>query len=121
MTDYRKGELLLVAFPFVENGRNKRRPALVVADTGDNDVVVARVTTQHSRDQFDAELVEWQAAGLLAPSIARINKVATINKSLVEKRLGMPLQQVIANFVIRVRVRAVGGDEILSGHLAKFN
>jgi mRNA interferase MazF len=88
MTTYRKGDVLLVAFPFVDEGQNKRRPAIVVADTGDQDVLLARVTTQKSRDKFDLELADWKSAGLLAASVVRLHKLATINKSLVQRRLG---------------------------------
>ena len=47
MTTYQPGELLLVAFPFVSGGKSKQRPALAVVDTGDDDVVLARITTQN--------------------------------------------------------------------------
>jgi len=30
----------------------------------------------------------WSDAGLLAPSVVRLDKVATLRKSLVERRLG---------------------------------
>jgi mRNA interferase MazF len=88
MTTYRKGDVLLVAFPFVNEGQSKRRPAIVVADTGDQDVLLARVTTQKSRDEFDLELGDWSSAGLLAPSVVRLHKLATINKSLIQRKLG---------------------------------
>src|SRR4051794_746699 len=88
MTTYRKGDVLLVAFPFVDEGQNKRRPAIVVADTGDQDVLLARVTTQKSRHKFDLELADWKAAGLLAASVVRLHKLATIDKSLVQRQLG---------------------------------
>src|SRR5438552_8898978 len=88
MTNYRKGDLLLVIFPFVDAQHGKRRPALVVADTGDQDVVLARVTTQKTRDSFDVELNDWKSAGLLSPSTVRLHKLATINKSLVQRHLG---------------------------------
>lgn len=58
MTDYRKGDLLLVDFPFADASQAKRRPAMVVADTGDEDLLVARVTTQTARDDFDIEITE---------------------------------------------------------------
>jgi mRNA interferase MazF len=88
MTTYQKGDVVLVAFPFVDEGHNKRRPALVVADTGDQDLVLARITTQQSRDEFDIELRDWKAAGLVALSTLRLHKLATISKSLVQRRLG---------------------------------
>ncbi|MGA8346262.1 MAG: hypothetical protein WB773_00450, partial [Isosphaeraceae bacterium] len=45
-TSYLPGDLVLVDFPFTTSGPGKPRPALVVLDTGDADVVLARVTTQ---------------------------------------------------------------------------
>jgi mRNA interferase MazF len=66
----------------------RRCPAPVLLDTGDADIVVARVTSQASRGPFDVELVEWRQAGLFLPSIVRVHKVATLEKPLVERRLG---------------------------------
>ncbi|HVT27409.1 MAG TPA: type II toxin-antitoxin system PemK/MazF family toxin [Lacipirellulaceae bacterium] len=88
MTTYRNGDVLLVVFPFVDEQRGKKPPALVICDTGDQDVVLARVTTQVRHDQFDLELIDWKAAGLLAPSVVRLHKLATIDKSLVQRQLG---------------------------------
>ncbi len=52
------------------------------------DVLLARVTTQPKNSLFDISLANWQQAGLLAPSIVRVHKLATIAKSRVMKRLG---------------------------------
>ena len=41
-TSYQPGEVVLVAFPFTGGPHVKRRPALVILDSGDADVVVAR-------------------------------------------------------------------------------
>ena len=88
METYRAGEIVLLSFPFANAMGARRRPALVLLDTGDADIVVARVISQAARDPFDVELVEWQQAGLLLPSIVRVHKVATLEKRLVERRLG---------------------------------
>jgi mRNA interferase MazF len=88
MENCRPGEIVLLSFPFVDVTRVKRRPALVLLDTGDDDVVVARVTSQAVRAPFDVELMEWQQAGLLFPSVVRVHKVATLEKRLLERRLG---------------------------------
>jgi mRNA interferase MazF len=108
MTIYRKGDILLVAFPFVNEGQNKRRPAMVVADTGDQDLLLARITTQKSRDKFDLELVDWRAAGLLAASVVRLHKLATINKSLIQRQLGQ-LSDVDRNYVAPLLAALCGG------------
>src|SRR2546423_8008585 len=89
MQNYQSGEVLLLLFPLADASGARRRPALVLLDTGDAGIVVARVTSQIVRTVFDVELVEWQQAGLLLPSVVRVHKVATLEKRLVERRLGM--------------------------------
>ena len=88
MTSFRPGDLVLVAFPYAGSTQAKRRPALVVLDTGDADVVVARVTSQHHQTPNDVALADWQGAGLLVPSVMRTHKLATIEKALIHRRLG---------------------------------
>ena len=89
MTTYLKGDILLVEFPFVTGTHGKRRPALVLLDTGDSDVVVARITTQPPQSSLDVGISDWQAAGLRSPSFVRTAKIATISKSLVSSKIGM--------------------------------
>ena len=88
MTTYPIGDLVLVDFPFTVSGPGKARPALVILDTGDADVMLARVTTQAHAGPFDAPIADWQQAGLLAPSSARLHKLVTLAKSRVHKHLG---------------------------------
>ncbi len=88
METYQPGDIVLLSFPFGDATGSRRRPALVLLDTGDNDIVVARVTSQLARDQFDVQLEDWSSAGLLLPSIVRLHKLATLEKRLVETRLG---------------------------------
>src|SRR4051812_13102044 len=51
--------------------QTKTRPALVILDTGDADLVVARVTTQAVSAAQDVPITDWQGAGLLAAPIVR--------------------------------------------------
>src|SRR5687768_10230859 len=88
MTSYQAGDLVLVAFPFTSGQGAKVRPAMVVADTGDADVLVARLTTKAPQSASDVPIAAWSAAGLLGPANARVHKLATIEKSLVHKQLG---------------------------------
>src|SRR5271156_2151916 len=88
MTSYQTGDLILVDFPFAGGKQVKTRPALVILDTGDADVVAARVTTQAVSAPQDVPISDWQGAGLLAASIVRLHKLATLEKSLVPRILG---------------------------------
>ena len=88
-TRYRWGDVVLVAFPLSDMSGTRRRPGLVLYDSGDEDVMLARITTQGTRHQTDVPLSGWKAAGLIAESVIRLSKVATIKKSLVNRRLGV--------------------------------
>ena len=88
MTNYQPGDLVLVAFPYARGVQTKNRPALILLDTGNSDIVVARVTTQKHQTPYDVPIADWQGAGLLAFSVVRLHKLATLEKILVRNRLG---------------------------------
>ena len=87
-TNFHPGDIVLVDFPFTTSGPGKARPALVILDTGDADVVLARITTQSQTATFDVTISDWQSAGLLAASTVRLHKLATLAKSRVQRSLG---------------------------------
>ncbi|HEX5103519.1 MAG TPA: type II toxin-antitoxin system PemK/MazF family toxin [Pirellulaceae bacterium] len=88
MTTYAPGEIVLVDFPFVSGAAAALRPALVVLDTGDSDVVLARITTKSHTSGHDVAIADWRGAGLRAASFVRLHKLATAEKPTVFKRLG---------------------------------
>lgn len=89
MTPYEFGDIVLLnAFPFSNLGQTKKRPALVLADTGDVDILVARVTSEEPRDSHDLSLTRWRDFGLLLPSTVRLSKLATLDKRLVLRKMG---------------------------------
>jgi len=88
MALYAAGDVVLLEFRFTDTAGSKRRPALILLDTGDDDIVVARVTGQLSAAPQDVTLDEWQQAGLLLPSVVRLHKIATLQQRLVDKKLG---------------------------------
>jgi len=50
--------------------------------------VVAKITSKINTTIFDVKIEEWQKAGLLKESIVRLHKINTLEKCLVEKKLG---------------------------------
>ena len=87
-TNYKPGDIVLVDFPFASGGQTRRRPAVILLDTGDADVLVARVTSQSRQDTFDVEVKDWKGAALFLPSIVRLHKLATLEKKLIIRTLG---------------------------------
>ena len=88
MTTYSFGDVILVGFPHTDLQSISKRPALVLYDTGDQDVLVARITTQEYTTDADYKIKNWQSSGLLAASYARLGKQATIEKQHVVRLLG---------------------------------
>jgi mRNA interferase MazF len=88
-TSYQAGDLVLANLMHTSGQGSQIRPALVLLDTGDADVVVARVTTQLYATPWDVFLADWQQEGLLRPSTARLHKLLTIEKTLVIRRIGL--------------------------------
>jgi mRNA interferase MazF len=46
MESYHFGEIVVLPFSYTDLQSGKRRPALVLVDTGDEDILVAKITTQ---------------------------------------------------------------------------
>jgi mRNA-degrading endonuclease toxin of MazEF toxin-antitoxin module len=88
MTIFNKGDLLLAEFPFAGGKLTKKRPALVLLDSGDADVVLARITTQAHQTAHDVNVVHWQTCGLRTASFIRLHKIVTAEKTQVLRVLG---------------------------------
>ncbi len=63
------------------------RPAMVVVDTGDEDIIVARITSQHRDMETEVEIHNWKNKGLLMQSYVRMSKIATLNRKDIKKKI----------------------------------
>ncbi len=82
------GEVFLCEFPFTSGGTSKIRPALVLFDL-QRDVIICRVTSVLHSGPLDVLLNDWAAAGLLKPSVARVDRIITAQKGIFLRRLGV--------------------------------
>lgn len=93
MTAYNFGDVILVPFPFTDQSQNKQRPAVIVSNSRYHaerpDLVLMAITSQvRSTPAFGETLLQnWQAAGLLKPSIIK-PVLTTLDQRLVRKLLG---------------------------------
>ncbi len=93
MTGYEFGDTILVPFPFSDLTAVKKRPAVVVNSRNYQsqrpDLLILAITSQASASPtaLESAIVGWREAGLLKPSVLK-PVVATIEKSLVLRRLG---------------------------------
>ena len=82
------GEVFICQFPFTSGTGSKVRPALVLFDL-QQDAVICRVTSVLRSGPLDVTLSEWQTAGLLKPSVARLDRLVTAEKTIFLRRLGI--------------------------------
>ena len=88
MITYDFGDIVLIGFPHTDLQGGSKRPAIVLFDSGDQDVLVARVTTQEYRGEADYKIRDWRKCGLLGESYVRLGKQATIEKRFIIRKLG---------------------------------
>ncbi|MBZ9787861.1 type II toxin-antitoxin system PemK/MazF family toxin [Psychroflexus sp. CAK57W] len=84
----KKGDIVLIPFPFTDLSGTKNRPAIVLIST-DEDVTICFMTTQLKwKSKFDVRIKPSEVNGLKKESLIRLNKMATVNKDLVIGLLG---------------------------------
>jgi len=84
----KKGDIVLVPFPFTDLSTTKNRPALVLVSENE-DVTLAFITTRiHWMKDWDLHLEPTEQNGLKKRSIVRLSKITTLEKQLVLGRLG---------------------------------
>ena len=98
--EVRRGDVVLVAFPFVvaERVQRKRRPALVVQADQYNRrgsaVIIAAITSTRAHSRLPCKLpvekasAEGQSAGLKLDSVVDCQTLATVPKEELVRRLG---------------------------------
>ena len=84
----KKGDIVLIPFPFTDLTGAKNRPALILIDS-DEDITISFVTTQLKwQEKFDVRLEPSKENGLKKTSLIRLAKITTIDKDLVIGKLG---------------------------------
>ena len=81
------GEVFICQFPFTSGGYSKPRPVLVLFDL-QQDVIICRITSVLRSGPLDVMLVDWAQAGLVKPSVARLDRLVTAEKVILGRRLG---------------------------------
>lgn len=91
---HRRDDVVLVSFPFTDLSGQKLRPALIVGRPLGDDVVLAFITSRGGDALPKAEYAiapgdpEFAATGLKIASRVRLNKLATLHRALIRRRLG---------------------------------
>lgn len=84
----KKGDIVVVPFPFTDLSNQKRRPALVLFHS-DEDVVLAFIITKLFYENHSSiRLTPTKKNALKKNSLIRIDKITTLNRDLIVGKLG---------------------------------
>jgi mRNA interferase MazF len=90
----RRGDIVLVQFPFTDLSGTKLRPALIVGHVTGDDLVLAFITSRSTPGGGPADCAlsasdaAFPGTGLKVTSVVRLDKLATLHRNLVRRRLG---------------------------------
>ena len=88
---YNKGDIVLVNFPFSDLSSIKTRPAIVLKDLSEQNVLLSQITTKINPNFERYEIflkIKDCNNGLKMDSIVRCDQLFTLHKSLIIKKLG---------------------------------
>lgn len=95
----KKGDIVLVRFPFTDFSSEKLRPGLVIApENEEGDVLLAFITTQIvPKSVHDILLsskdLDFSSTRLKKDSLIKLNKMMAINKRIIIGKIGELSQQ----------------------------
>lgn len=87
-----RGDIVVVPFPFSDLSQSKRRPALVAASAGGDDLIRCQRTSHASRDRYAILIgpADLASGTLNQPGHVRPNRLFTADKQIVLYRIGTP-------------------------------
>jgi mRNA interferase MazF len=100
-----KGDVISVPFPFSDTSTTKKRPALVITESDNNNIIICPITSKPGRDyEIKLEDEDFRVGKLnLSPFYIRPNIIATVDKSNVIRYIGKikddKLHQVISTII----------------------
>jgi len=85
-----KGDIAVIEFPFSNLKNSKRRPILILKVPNGEDVIALQITSTSYEKELEIPLKEndFKEGSLKRESFVRIDKIASIEKSLIKYKIG---------------------------------
>jgi mRNA interferase MazF len=99
-----KGDVVVIPFPYSDLTHAKRRPALVLAESSLNDVILCQITSQDMKDSFAMKLSDedFSVGSLKKTSNIRPNKLFTADSSIILYKVGSLKSQKLDEVIDRI-------------------
>jgi mRNA interferase MazF len=85
-----KGDVVVIPFPYSDLTNSKRRPAIVLAESSSNDLILCQITSKEIKDSFAIELSDddFSQGSLHKMSNIRPNKLFTADLKIILYKIG---------------------------------
>ncbi|MBN1294772.1 MAG: type II toxin-antitoxin system PemK/MazF family toxin [Candidatus Latescibacteria bacterium] len=109
MTVYKRGDVILVPFPFSDQSDAKKRPAAIISSDSYNnvssDIIIIAITSRVKEINTPGECLieDWISANLLKPSAIK-PAISTIDAKLVLRKLGTLSHRDITTMELALKV-----------------
>ncbi|MDD3083496.1 MAG: type II toxin-antitoxin system PemK/MazF family toxin [Candidatus ainarchaeum sp.] len=87
MEGFVKGNIVVINFPFSNNGL-KRRPALVLVNLLGDDLILCQITSTKRINSIELKETDFEKGRLFENSFIRIEKIFTLEKNKVVYKIG---------------------------------
>ena len=97
MEKFVKGNVVVIPFPFSDLSATKRRPALVLADLEDNDILLCQITSRYRDEKHVIFLktTDFTIGTLPVDSYIRPERIFTADKSIILKTVGTVSNEIL--------------------------
>jgi len=93
--EFVKGDVIVIEFPYSDLKSVKRRPVLILKVPKGEDVIVSQITGESYENDVEVLIKkeDFKQGSLKRDSYIRIDKIASIEKSLIEYKAGSLKQE----------------------------
>ena len=90
MERFVKGDIITIDFPYSNLRETKRRPVLVLKVPKGEDIIVLQITSfsQEKLVEIQVKKEDFKEGNLRKDSFIRIDKIASVDKSLIKYKIG---------------------------------
>ena len=105
------GDIVVVSFPFTDFSSARKRPALVLSNVEEGDILICEITSIIRNDSYVVYLEneDLESGKLKVRSIIRPNRIVTIHQSKINYKFGrikeFKLQEVLEKIKIIFRLK----------------
>jgi mRNA interferase MazF len=95
LENFIKGDVVILNFPFSNLSATKRRPAFVLADLENEDIILCQIASKPAKNEYSVKIEQsdFDDGSLPHDSFVRADKIFTADKKLILYKAGHIAQE----------------------------